>query len=141
MKLFDFGFVILNLPDLVGEHARQAIDCLPCPCRHLRRVDLVLGCNFLRRLVSAKRLKRYRGLKLILKTSSFLYPVFKLGYMCGCPVLRKEFLNTSEGMIGCSHVFGLRLQPYICCGPLWTYAGQVQIILTGFLRRVSNWFS
>ena len=65
MKLFDFGFVIFSLPDLVREHTRQAINCLPFPCRHLRGVDLVLGCNLLRRLVSAKRLKRYRGLKLI----------------------------------------------------------------------------
>ena len=95
MKLFDFGFVIFSLPDLVGEHTRQAINCLPFPCCNLRRVNLVFGCNFLRRLVSAMRLKCYRGLKLIWKncvSSSFLYPVFKVGYILArCPVLPDHF--------------------------------------------------
>jgi hypothetical protein len=31
---------------------------LSFPRRHLRRVNLMLGCNLLRRLVSTKRLKR-----------------------------------------------------------------------------------
>ena len=65
MKLFDFGSVIFSLPGLVGEHTRQAINCLPFPSRHLRRVKLVFGCKLLSRLVSTKRLKRYRDLKLI----------------------------------------------------------------------------
>ena len=35
-----------------------------------RRVDLVFGCNLLRRLVTTQRLKRYCGLKLVRKTAS-----------------------------------------------------------------------
>jgi len=46
-------------------NTRDVVNCLPFPCRHLRRIGLVLSCNLLRCLVFAKRLKRYRGLKLI----------------------------------------------------------------------------
>ena len=43
MELFDFGLIVLSLRDLVEKHARQAINCLPLPCRHLRWMDFVLG--------------------------------------------------------------------------------------------------
>jgi hypothetical protein len=60
VQLFDFSLSVLSLPDLVRKHARQAINRLSLPHRYLCRVDLVLGCNFLHRLVSAQRLKRCR---------------------------------------------------------------------------------
>ena len=65
MQLFDFGLIVLSLPDLVRKHARQTINRLSLPRRYLCRMDLVLGRNLLRRPVSTQRLKRYRGLKLI----------------------------------------------------------------------------
>ena len=70
VELFDFGLVVFDLLCLVGEHARQAVNRLPFPCRHLRRVDFVLGRNLLRRLVTTQRLKGNRGLKLVRKTAS-----------------------------------------------------------------------
>ena len=65
MKFFDLGLVVFRFPDLVGKHARQPINGLPFPCRHLCWMNLVLGCNLLRCAISTKRLKRYRGLKLV----------------------------------------------------------------------------
>ncbi len=70
MQLFDFGLIVLSLPDLVRKDARQAVNRLSLPRRYLRRMDLVVGRNLLRRLVSTQRLKRYRGLKLVRKTAS-----------------------------------------------------------------------
>jgi len=70
VEFFDFGLVMLSLPDLVRKHASQAVNRLPLPCRHLRGMDFVLGCNLLRRLVTTQRLKRYRGLERIRKTAS-----------------------------------------------------------------------
>jgi hypothetical protein len=70
MKLFDFGFIVFRSPDLVGKHARPGINRLSFPRRHLRRVNLMLGCNLLRRPVSTKRLKRHRSFELVRKTAS-----------------------------------------------------------------------
>jgi hypothetical protein len=70
MQLFDFGLIVLSLTDLVGKKARQAINRLSLPRRYLRGMDLVLGRNLLRRLISTQRLKRYCGQKLVRKTAS-----------------------------------------------------------------------
>ena len=51
VELFDLGLAVFDLLCLVGEHARQAVNRLPFPCRHLRWVDFGLGRNILRRLV------------------------------------------------------------------------------------------
>ena len=73
MKLFNFGLVVLDLLYLVGKYARQAVNRLTFPCRHLRWMNLVLGRNLLRRLVSTQRLKRNRGFEFIRKTASRRY--------------------------------------------------------------------
>jgi hypothetical protein len=70
MKLFDlnfvfFSFVVFSSPDLIRKHARQAIDRLPFPRRHLRRMNLMLGYYLLRCVISTKRLKRHRSFKLV----------------------------------------------------------------------------
>lgn len=65
MKFFDFGFVVLNPPDLIGKHACQPINGLPFPRRHLCRMNLVLRCNLLRRLVTTQRLERHRSFELV----------------------------------------------------------------------------
>jgi hypothetical protein len=65
MQLFDFSLVVLSPPDLIGKYPGQPINRLPLPCCYLRWMHFVLGCNLLRRPVSTKRLKRYRGLKLV----------------------------------------------------------------------------
>jgi len=55
----------------------------------------MLRCNLLRRLVTAQRLKRHRIFDTCLKncvSSSFVYPVFKAGYILArCPVLPDHF--------------------------------------------------
>jgi len=70
MQIFDFGPVIFGSPDFVREHPSQAVNRLPFPCRHLRWMDLMLGRNLLRRLVSPQRLKRYSSFEFVLKTAS-----------------------------------------------------------------------
>lgn len=84
MKLFEFGLIVFSFPDLFREHTCEAINRLPFPCCYLRRMDLVLGCNLLRRPISTKRLKRYGGLKLVRKTAS-------LGHLC----ILSSLLDTS----------------------------------------------
>jgi hypothetical protein len=46
-------------------HVSHAFYRLPFPCAHLRWVELALDCNLLNRPVSAQRLKRHSGLKLV----------------------------------------------------------------------------
>ena len=48
----------------------DAINRLPFPRRYLCWINLVLGRNLLRRLVSMQNLKRYRGFELVRKNAS-----------------------------------------------------------------------
>jgi len=75
VQLFHFGFIVLSFSGLVRKYARQAINRLPFPSCDLRRVDLVLRRDLLRRLVATQRFKRYRALNLSEKTAS-------LGHFC-----------------------------------------------------------
>ena len=58
MKLSDGGVIVFRFPDLTGKHARQTLYRRPFPIGHPRLVNLVPGCNLLRRLASSQSLKR-----------------------------------------------------------------------------------
>jgi len=69
-RSFTSTSLFLGFPDLVRKYARQTINRLAFPRRHLRWVDLVLSSNFLCGLVTTQRFQRNGGFELIRKTAS-----------------------------------------------------------------------
>jgi CRISPR/Cas system endoribonuclease Cas6 (RAMP superfamily) len=73
VEIFNLNVLVLSFFNLVGKNPSHAFDCPSFPRAHLRWVELPLGRNLLKRLVTAQRFKRYSGLKVIGKIPSLCH--------------------------------------------------------------------
>ena len=65
VQLLNLAVLVRSFFNLVRENACHTFNRLPSLRAHLRWVMLALGCDFLNRLVTAQRLERYSGLKVV----------------------------------------------------------------------------
>lgn len=94
MQFFNFDLIVFGLPNLTGKHTRQALDRLPFPSRHRRRIDFVLAA--ISCVVPSPRSASIATLALNLSEKLrllvILYPVFAIGYiLTRWPILQEHF--------------------------------------------------